>query len=51
MRGRERAAWPPTQTQAAARGIKLQAWLVCHIEVPMCTTNSVTTVTELMQIR
>ena len=27
------------QTQAAAKGIKLQVWLVCQIEVPMGTTN------------
>ena len=32
-------AWPPTQTQAAARGIKLQVWLVCQIKVPMGNTN------------
>ena len=30
-------AWPPTQTQAAARCIKLQVWLVCQIEVPVGT--------------
>ena len=31
--------WPPTKTQAATRGIKLQVWLVWQIEVPMGTTN------------
>ena len=29
----------PSQSQAAARGIKLQVWLVCQIGVPMGNTK------------